>query len=127
MTPQELPKIGLWYMASPFSHYKAGIWPAYKEAARIAGKLALAGVQVFSPIAHSFPLAIYGEIDPLNHRFWMEIDKPFVAMCKGLIVARMAGWEESKGVLAEIEDFAERPTFYLDPVTMELTTELVTG
>jgi hypothetical protein len=123
MSPQELPKIGLFYMASPFSHYKAGIWPAYKEAARLAGKLAAAGVQCFSPIAHSFPLAIYGEIDPLNHKFWMEIDKPFVAMCKGLIVAKMPGWEESKGIAVEIAEFADRPTFYLDPVTLELTGE----
>lgn len=120
MTPQELPKIGLYYLASPYTRYEHGIWPAYKEAARLAGKLALAGAQVYSPIVHSHPLAIYGEIDPLNHRFWMEVDKPFVVMCKGLIVAKMAGWEDSKGVLAEIRDFADRPMFYLDPVTMEL-------
>ncbi|MCC7253837.1 DUF1937 family protein [Hyphomicrobium sp.] len=125
MTPQQLPEIGIFYMASPYSKYAAGIWPAYREAARIAGRLVDAGLNIFSPIVHSHPLAAYGDIDPLNHALWMKADAPFCAMAGGLLVVQMDGWHESKGVLAEIEIFraADKPIFYVCPQTLAIEAE----
>lgn len=123
MTPSDLPKLCMYYMASPYTRYHEGIWQAYKEAARIAGKLAAAGLNVYSPIVHCHPLAVYGGIDPLNHQFWMKADAPFVAICEGLIVAKMPGWQESKGVTFEVQEFVtvRKPIYFLDPATLELT------
>lgn len=113
----------IWYLATPYTKYPAGIWPAYKEAARIAGALCGAGINVYSPIAHSHPLAIYGGVDPLDHDLWKRVDAPFVDICGGLIVAMMTGWETSAGITHEIAEFtaAGKPVRHLDPATMALS------
>lgn len=113
----------LYYLATPYTKYRAGIWPAYKEAARIAGRLTAIGLNVYSPIAHSHPLAVYGGIDPLDHDLWMRVDAPFVAICGALIVAKMDGWRDSKGVTIEIESFATagKPIFSVEPNSLVIT------
>lgn len=112
-----------YHVATPYTKYHAGIWPAYKEAARITGNLLKRGYDVFSPIVHSHPLAFYGDIDPLDHKFWMAVDAPFMAGCDALIVVTMPGWNESDGVAAEIFEFKKRgkPIFYCDPATFDLS------
>lgn len=120
-----LPAVEIWYFASPYSRYADGIWPAYKEAARIAGRLVDSGVTIYSPIVHTHPLAIYGDLDPLAHAQWMTFDAPFMRVCGGLIVACMDGWRESKGVAEEIIAFraAGKPILYCDPRTLAVTAE----
>lgn len=112
----------LYYLATPYSRYKDGIWPAYKVAARLAGRLVAQGLNIYSPIAHSHPLAIYGGVDPLDHDLWMRIDAPFVSVCGGLIVGTMDGWRDSKGVTHEIGEFvrARKPVYQVDPTTLEI-------
>ena len=111
------------YLASPYTKYKYGIWPAYKEAARIAGLLTKQGYQVYSPIAHSHPLAVYGGIDPLDREIWKRVDAPFLVMCSECLVAMMDGWRESAGVTFEIAEFerAGKPVRYLDPATLQIS------
>lgn len=113
----------LYYLATPYTKYHAGIWPAYKEAARIAGRLTALGISLYSPIAHSHPLAVYGGIDPLDHSFWMRVDARFVAICDALIVAKMNGWDESKGITIEIAAFATagKPIFTVEPDSLVIT------
>jgi len=110
------------YLATPYTKYQAGIWPAYKEAARIAGGLLKLGHDVYSPIAHSHPLAVYGGLDPLDGALWQRVDAPFLAMCDECVVALMDGWQESAGVAHEIAEFrkAGKRVRYLDPPTLEL-------
>lgn len=113
----------IYYVATPYTKFSEGIWPAYKEAARVTGGLLARGINVFSPIAHSHPLAVYGGIDPLDHQFWMNADQPYMDMCGALIVVTMPGWDKSKGVATEIFEFGKRdkPIFYCDPVTLRLS------
>lgn len=104
-----------WYLASPYSKYPAGIEVAFQDICRIAGRLITLGVRVYSPIAHTHPIATYGDIDPYAHAIWLPADKPFMANAKGLIVAQMEGWDTSYGIGEEVKDFlaAEKPVTFL--------------
>jgi hypothetical protein len=108
------------YLATPYTHYALGTEAAFIEASRIAGQLAEQGIIVFSPIAHSHPLAAYGGLDSLDGKFWKTFDAPFICVCDCLIIAMMDGWRASEGVTHEIAEFrkAGKPILYLDPQTM---------
>ncbi len=105
----------LCYLATPYSKHKAGIHMAFIEASVAASKLLVAGVKVYSPIAHTHPLAIYGNIDPLAHDIWIPFDEAMMQACEALIVLEMDGWQESKGITHEIDFFVMRgkPVYYL--------------
>lgn len=96
-----------WYLGSPYSKYPDGIEAAYQQACRAAAFLARKGVPVHCPIAHTHGIAIHGEIDPRDHDFWMEVDKPFLEAASGLIVCEMESWHISLGLTAEIERFKQ--------------------
>lgn len=112
----------LCYLATPYSKYKAGINTAFAEAARIAALLLTTGVRVYSPIAHTHPLAIYGNLDPLDHSIWLPFDEAMMEAADCLIVARMDGWDESFGIKHEIEFFQRegKPVIHIDPVTLAI-------
>jgi len=59
------------------------------------------GQNCFSPITHGYPLERHLGDKPFE--WWMEMDKPFLDNCKGVIVLMFEGWEESPGVTHEIE------------------------
>jgi len=108
---------GYWYLATPYTKYTAGIEAAFVEACRIAAWLIGQDVSVYSPIAHTHPIAIHGRMDPVtNHSLWLRADKPLMLAAHGLVVVRMAGWDESIGIAEEMEVFrAERkPVVFLD-------------
>lgn len=118
-----MPARTLAYLATPYSKYEGGnLALAFRDAARLAAQLMQAGVIVYSPIAHTHPLAIYGDIDPLDHDIWLLFDEIMMARCDVLIVAQMNGWKESKGIDYEVRFFAERKRtiFMLDPVSMNM-------
>lgn len=112
----------LCYLATPYSKYAGGIDLAFAEAARLAALLLTSGVKVYSPIAHTHPLALYGNLDPLDHTIWLPFDEAMMEACDCLIVARMRGWAESHGVRHEIEFFAaeKKPVIHIDPVTLKI-------
>jgi hypothetical protein len=113
----------LCYLATPYSKYQGGITKAFEDAAALAARLMLAGLKVYSPIAHTHPLAIYGGINPLAHDVWLPFDEAMMDVAHVLIVARMEGWQESKGIAHEVDFFADRfkPIFDLDPMTLTLS------
>ncbi|RKY70130.1 MAG: hypothetical protein DRP97_04255 [Candidatus Latescibacterota bacterium] len=91
------------YLASPYS----AINPAIREArhlsvCRKAGELMRAGYIVFSPIAHSHPIAEVCEL-PKDWEFWKKYDKTFIDWCDELWILMLPGWKTSKGVSAEVE------------------------
>jgi hypothetical protein len=96
---------GYWYLATPYSKYPGGIRQAYIEACRAAAWLLRQGVMVFCPIAHSHPIAVYGEIDPLDHGVWIPADTPIMRKATGLIIAMMPTWQESYGIRVERAEF----------------------
>lgn len=92
-----------WYLASPYSKYEHGIRQAYVEICRQAALLVRAGVKIYCPIAHTHPIAVHGEIDPLAHEIWLPLDEPFIKNASGLIVCQMQGWQESYGIKVEMQ------------------------
>jgi hypothetical protein len=111
------------YLASPFTKYRLGIEAAFIEISRIAGRLVGRGLDVYSPIAHSYPLALHGGLDVLDQDLWTKVDAPFVAMCSELYVAKMDGWQSSSGVQHEVQEFlnAGKPIYFVDPETLDVT------
>ncbi|MGA9855097.1 MAG: DUF1937 family protein [Gammaproteobacteria bacterium] len=110
------------YLASPYTKYPRGIDAAFGDVCALAAPLIRTGVNVFSPIAHSHPIAVNGGHDPLDQDFWKEIDAIFLDKCDVLIVAHMDGWKESRGIAHEIEVFerAGKPIFDLDPMSLSM-------
>ncbi|MGU9981435.1 DUF1937 family protein [Phreatobacter sp. HK31-P] len=118
---------GLWYLASPYSKYPAGIDFAAADISKIAGKLIAEGTAVYSPIAHTHPIAIAAGLDPYDHTIWMPLDQHMMDAAEGMIVAMMDGWRESYGISLEITHFLEagKPIHYYDPVTGKMAAEFV--
>jgi hypothetical protein len=104
-----------WYVASPYSRYPGGIEAAFADIAGYTARMVEAGLAVFSPIAHSHPVAIQGGLDPLDHSVWMPLDEPMMRAAHGIIVVQMAGWRESYGVGVEINAFraAGKPVLFM--------------
>jgi len=96
------------YLATPYTRYPRGLDAAFEDAAAIAGALIKRGLAVFSPICHSHPIAKHGGIDAVDHELWMRIDREMWDRCDELLVAKMDGWDQSRGVAAEIEYFLKR-------------------
>ncbi len=115
--------VGLAYLATPYSRYHLGISQAFIDAAKLAARLMLSGIKIYSPIAHTHPIATYGRIDPHDHNIWLPFDEAMMTVCDTLIVAQMEGWDKSFGISCEIEFFekARKPIFDLDPASMQMT------
>lgn len=99
--------MSFWYIASPYSLYKHGIHKAHQAACEATALLIQAGIPVFSPIAHTHDVAIYGRLDPLAHTIWMPADRPFMEAARGCIVLMLEGWADSYGVREEMKYFRE--------------------
>lgn len=108
------------YLASPYTHPDTHIreW-RFREACRAAAALLRAGVTVFSPIAHSHPIARFGM--PTSWEFWSQVDREYLSRCDVLAVLTLAGWRESVGVQAEIQLACELgiPVVYVSPTELD--------
>ena len=88
------------YLASPYAHPSAAVREARLEAARyVCGKLVDGGVIVMSPLVYLGELAQKGVHPPQG---WYAYDLQLLARCDELLVLQLPGWEDSKGVLAEV-------------------------
>ena len=94
------------YLATPYSKYPYGRERAYELACMAAGDYMKAGYNVFCPIAHSHSIEQYFDVRE-GFDFWMQQDLAILAHCDELFVLMLEGYEESRGVNAEIE-FAEK-------------------
>lgn len=105
------------YLATPYSHPDPSVEQIRFEVVnRVAAKLMAEGEHIFSPISHTHPIALAGEL-PKNWEFWKEYDTAILSVCSKLIVLRQVGWEWSKGVTEEVK-IAESlgiPVSYIDP------------
>lgn len=106
-----------WYLASPYSKFPQGLDAAFRVVSENAALLVRHKIPVYSPIAHTHPIAIFGGMDPLDHSIWLPADEPFMQGAHGLIVLRMDTWEISYGIGEEIKAFREasKPIVYMDP------------
>jgi len=90
------------YLSVPYTDPDPAVMEArFMAATRTAGKLLREGFIVFSPITHGHPIAKhYGAI-----RDWetsKELCYTYLALTYKLVVLKLAGWDKSVGVRAEI-------------------------
>lgn len=69
---------------------------------REAARLMQLGEFIYSPISHNHPIAEAHGL-PKGWDFWEPYDTAFLESCRLLIVLKLPGWENSKGVKAEME------------------------
>lgn len=90
------------YLASPYNHDDPAVRVERFEAVcRFAAGLMRSGLVVFSPIAHTHPIAEHGL--PKGWEFWERFDREFLEAADSMIVLMLDGWVESVGVQAEID------------------------
>lgn len=95
-------KKGLIYLATPYSHPNPEVMEQrFRAVNKVAAKLMEQGLHIFSPISHSHPISIEGNL-PTNWEYWESYDRVFLNASQKLIVLKLDGWEESVGVAAEI-------------------------
>jgi hypothetical protein len=90
------------YLASPYSHFDPAVQEArFQAVCRCAAEMMRGGDHVFSPIAHTHPIAAHGL--PGDWEFWQSYDRLMLSRCNELAVLCLPGWRESVGVRAEID------------------------
>jgi hypothetical protein len=90
------------YLAVPYSHADDSVCAHRFEAVnKVAAKLMKEGKHIFSPISHTRPIALAGEL-PHGWDYWQSYDRCILECCGKMIVLKLEGWETSKGVTGEI-------------------------
>jgi len=109
---------GLIYLASPYSHDDTQIRDGrFREVCKWAARFMRAGKLIFSPIAHTHPIAMAGEL-PTGWAFWQKYDHAQLDAASEMWVLMLDGWDKSKGVQGEIEymKVKGKPIRYIDPI-----------
>lgn len=90
------------YLASSFSNGDQDVeYERYIAACRAAASLMRKGYVVLSPIAHSYGVALHGNFSG-TWDFWQKQDTELLRFCDEVVVLMLPGWEESKGIKAEV-------------------------
>ena len=103
------------YLATPYSGTLDQKVSRFKAVNKVAARLMREGNLVFSPISHTHPIALAGEL-PGDWMFWKEYDRTFIEWCDEVHVLKQDGWEDSVGIRNEIMIAAamEKPVRYID-------------
>lgn len=97
------PTVG--YLSAPYNHPDEAVRnERYALISQKCNDLIKEGTFVFSPITHNIPIRQLGELTNWDH--WGPYDLTMLALCKKMFLYQLPGWEESKGVAAEVA-FAE--------------------
>ena len=95
------------YLASPYSHPDPLVrHDRFLLACRAAGWLIRHGITVFSPIAHSHPIAMAVEMGGCFDT-WQRHNRRWLEACDELAVLTVEGWQQSRGVAGEMAWAAE--------------------
>lgn len=93
----------MFYIATPYSDPNPAVRELrYERVTRVTAKFVEVGFHVYSPITHNHQLLKHADLPP-SWMFWEKFDRLHLKNCKGLIVLKLDGWEDSKGVNGEIE------------------------
>jgi len=91
------------YLACPYSHPDADVRERrFAMANMAAAQLMREGHIVYSPISHTHPIAMVGEL-PLDWNYWRSVDEFYIRLCEKVVVLELDGWKESQGVQSEID------------------------
>jgi len=90
------------YLGCPYSDPDP-IVRKYRERAvtQMAFDLHAKGILTYSPLTHNMPLDRLGVFG--DFQTWLDFDHSMLSRCNKLLVLKLPGWEESKGLRAEIE------------------------
>ena len=93
------------YLASPFTHKDPEVQAVRaRRAANAAADLMMAGEVIYSPIAHGCAIDTFlPRVLSLSHDFWMKQCLAILEKCDALYVLMLDGWDESVGLLLEVE------------------------
>ena len=113
----ELKTYNLVYLATVYSKHVYGIEAAFIEACRFTAALLRKGVKVYSPIAHTHPVAKYGVLDPLDHNIWIPFDEAMMKAADAIAIMQMEGWMEGVGIAHELSFFrkAGKAVYFIKP------------
>lgn len=90
------------YLASPYSHPDSKVrHERFEAVCKQAAMMMKDGLLVFSPIAHTHPIASFGL--PGGWEYWQKYDRTMLERSDELAVLKLDGWKDSIGVKAEIE------------------------
>ena len=104
------------YLASPYSHPDHAVREArFQAACRAAAFLIRQGKTVFSPVAHSHPICCFGL--PGDWGFWQRHDLEHLATCNEVVVLKLDGWQQSRGIQAEVARARAlgKPVSFIEP------------
>lgn len=105
------------YIASPYTaKTKKKMKERYAAVLNYLATCTSIGEVCFSPIVHSHPLTKYDL--PHTWDFWSKIDYVFIDQCSKVRVLKLPGWEDSKGIKAEVEyaRFIGKTVEYVDVI-----------
>jgi len=90
------------YLACPYSDPDPEVRAHRFECANKQAALLMAeGLHVFSPISHTHPIAILGDL-PLGWGYWKKYDEKILSICDELCILALDGWQHSKGIKGEL-------------------------
>jgi hypothetical protein len=96
------------YIGSPYSHQDPEVIEEnYRRVSRLAAKLCSQGHVAFSPITYGHVLLTFEKM-PGDWEFWKSFCISFLEKSDELLVYKMPGWENSRGLAAEIEFATEK-------------------
>ena len=104
------------YLASPYSDPNPVVERQRFEAVCHAAAILMAeGHRIFSPIAHTHPIAMAGDL-PRGWEYWRKYDEEMLAACDELWILMLPGWDKSAGIAGELEIVAQSKLVkYIDP------------
>jgi len=109
----------VYYIISPFTHKDKEIEKMrYETQGVLHSELILQGYTTIAPIEMCYHLHLRFGL-PGGYEFWQKRDRALIKVSDGVVVFKMNGWKESKGVTDEIQ-YAEslgKEVYYLDPAT----------
>ena len=109
---------GFSYLASPYTHHSSLVREArFIAVCKAAAELMRSGKVIFSPIAHSHPIDLHFD-RPESGDFWKNQDIQILRHASELIVLKLDGWIDSKGIQWEVHMAHELgiPVTYMEPV-----------
>jgi hypothetical protein len=91
------------YLASPYSHEDPKVVKKrYEMVLAKTAELIREKKFVYSPIVHCHEMAKVHKL-PTDFVFWREYNLDMIAIAESLYVYRLAGWQNSVGVIYEID------------------------
>ena len=73
----------------------------FEDAERCLAWLLNRKVWTYAPIVHCHALALKYKLPP-DYEFWLNYDRAMISGSSGVLVLKIEGWTESKGVLSEM-------------------------